>query len=81
METVLEHMPPKRAFDLVLTSRQVHAAEAIEVGLLSRVVPNSQLETAWNALKRTFVHATRAIGQQEISSVDHEGCQMRLEVP
>lgn len=38
-----EHLAPKSALDLVLTSREFGAAEAKEMGLLSRVVPAREL--------------------------------------
>lgn len=40
----------KRAFDLVVTGRLVTAAEALELGLVSQVVPDAGLETSANAL-------------------------------
>lgn len=36
----------KRAFDLVATGRLVNAREALEIGLISRVVPDAELDTA-----------------------------------
>jgi enoyl-CoA hydratase/carnithine racemase len=39
MEEILEHLPSKRALDLILTSRAFDAEEALQMGLLSRVVP------------------------------------------
>ena len=44
MEVIHEHLPPKRALDLILSSREFDAAEALDIGLLSRVVPADQLE-------------------------------------
>jgi len=43
MEEILEHLPGKRALDLVLTSREIDAPEALDIGLLSRVVPATAL--------------------------------------
>jgi enoyl-CoA hydratase/carnithine racemase len=43
-------MAPKRALDMILTSREFHASEALEIGLLSRVMPASDLEASVDAL-------------------------------
>jgi enoyl-CoA hydratase len=40
------HVSPKRAMDMMLTSRRVPAAEALEMGLVSRVVGDLPGETA-----------------------------------
>lgn len=44
MSEIVEHLPPKIARDLILTSREVDAAEAREIGMVSRVVPDGRLE-------------------------------------
>lgn len=44
MEVILDHVPPKRALDLILTSRGFDAAEALEVGLISRIVAAGGLD-------------------------------------
>ena len=44
MEVIHEHLSPKRALDLILSSREFDAAEALDIGLLSRVVPADLLE-------------------------------------
>jgi enoyl-CoA hydratase/carnithine racemase len=46
MEEILEHLPSKRALDLVLTSREVGAEEALQMGLLSRVVAPGSVDQA-----------------------------------
>ena len=46
MEVILDHLPPKRALDLILTSREFGAEEALEIGLVSRLVPADQLGSA-----------------------------------
>jgi enoyl-CoA hydratase/carnithine racemase len=47
---ISEHLAPKSALDIVLSSREFGAAEAKEMGLVSRVVNNLQAETE-NLLK------------------------------
>jgi enoyl-CoA hydratase/carnithine racemase len=44
MEEILEHVPAKRALDIILSSREFGADEALQMGLLSRVVPAPRLE-------------------------------------
>jgi enoyl-CoA hydratase/carnithine racemase len=44
------HVSPKRAMDLMVTGRRVPAAEALEMGLLSRVVPAGDLRSETEAL-------------------------------
>ena len=45
MEEILQHLPIKRALDIVVSSRQWDADEALEMGLVSRVVPSSNLDS------------------------------------
>jgi enoyl-CoA hydratase/carnithine racemase len=49
---ISEHLAPKSALDIVLSSREFGAAEAKEIGLLSRVVPAKDLQRAGNELLR-----------------------------
>jgi len=44
MEEILAHLPAKRALDAILSSREFGADEALQIGLLSRVVAASDLE-------------------------------------
>jgi enoyl-CoA hydratase/carnithine racemase len=44
------HLAPKSALDIVLSSREFGAAEAREMGLLSRVVPSNELKPSTEAL-------------------------------
>jgi enoyl-CoA hydratase/carnithine racemase len=46
MEVILDHVAPKRALDLILTSREFGADEALAAGLVSRLVPAGELDTA-----------------------------------
>ena len=43
MEEILQHLPIKRALDIVVSSREWGANEALEMGLVSRVVPSGDL--------------------------------------
>lgn len=49
---ILEHLSPKAALDAVLSSREMTAAEAREIGLVSRVVPADRLRAAADDLVR-----------------------------
>ena len=50
MSRILDHLPPKAAFDIVASSREFGASEALALGLVSRVVPAAALQTATDAL-------------------------------
>jgi enoyl-CoA hydratase/carnithine racemase len=52
MAEISEHLAPKSALDIVLSSREFGAAEAREVGLVSRVLPKQELKTASEELVR-----------------------------
>jgi enoyl-CoA hydratase/carnithine racemase len=52
MAEILEHLSPKSAMDIVLSSREFTAAEAKEIGLVSRVVPAGELQPAGEDLVR-----------------------------
>ncbi|MFT4095624.1 MAG: enoyl-CoA hydratase/isomerase family protein [Rhodoblastus sp.] len=60
ISAVLGKVPPKRLLHLVYTRRQIRAAEALEIGLLSEVVPASELETALQATLATLTDRSRA---------------------
>jgi enoyl-CoA hydratase/carnithine racemase len=58
---------PKRVLELVLTGREVPAAEALELGLVTRVVPRAELDAAVAALARTLAGlspATVGLGKE-----------------
>jgi enoyl-CoA hydratase/carnithine racemase len=44
MEQILEHLPAKRALDFILTGREFGADEALQIGLVSRVVGPDDLD-------------------------------------
>src|SRR5262245_11479910 len=44
MEQILEHLPAKRAIDFILTGREFGADEALQIGLVSRVVGPDDLD-------------------------------------
>ena len=46
MEEILEHVPAKRALEIILSSREFGADEALQMGLVSRVVPAAGLDQA-----------------------------------
>ena len=43
---IMEHLGPKRTMDLLLTGRRIDAAQALDWGLVNRVVPRDQLDAA-----------------------------------
>ena len=52
MAEILEHLAPKSAMDIILSSREFGAAEALEMGLVSRVVPAGELQATGDELVR-----------------------------
>ena len=54
MEVILDHVAPKRALDLILTSREFGADEALAAGLVSRLVPAGELDSAIDAFVATL---------------------------
>jgi methylglutaconyl-CoA hydratase len=44
MEEIFEHLPSKRALEIILSSREFDANEALQMGLLSQVVPKLRFE-------------------------------------
>ena len=50
MAEILQHLAPKSALDIVLSSREFGAAEAKEMGIVSRVVPRERLQAAADEL-------------------------------
>jgi enoyl-CoA hydratase/carnithine racemase len=51
---MVRSMPPKKALELMLTSRVVDAAEADRIGFLTSVVPHDELDAAVAALAATL---------------------------
>lgn len=52
-----------RALEMALTGEAVKAEEALRIGLVTRVVPHEEFETAWRGWAGQFAQApTRAIG-------------------
>ncbi len=45
MEEMVEHLAPKQIFDLILTSRLFDADQALQLGVLSRVVAAAELDS------------------------------------
>jgi enoyl-CoA hydratase/carnithine racemase len=52
MAEILDHLAPKSALDIVLSSREFAAAEAKDMGIVSRVVPRHDLERTAEELVR-----------------------------
>ncbi|MFM7069836.1 MAG: enoyl-CoA hydratase-related protein [Actinomycetes bacterium] len=56
-------MPPKRALELMMTGRRVGAAEADQLGFVTRVVPVAELDAAVDALAATLAAKSPAVMQ------------------
>jgi enoyl-CoA hydratase/carnithine racemase len=61
MAQILEHLSPKAALDIVLSSREFGAAEAKEMGLVSRVLPRERLQAAGEELVRELASRDPAV--------------------
>jgi len=63
---ILRVAAPRRVLELLLTGRELPATEALEIGLVTRVVPRLEVAEAVRALARTlagFSPATVALGK------------------
>lgn len=54
-------MPPKKALELMMTGRRIDAAEADRLGLLTRVVPASELDDAVAELASTLASKSPSV--------------------
>jgi enoyl-CoA hydratase/carnithine racemase len=61
MAEILEHLSPKSALDIVLSSREFDAAEAQQMGLVSRVLPREDLEPGTGDLVRELRERDREV--------------------
>lgn len=61
MAEILGHLAPKAALDIVLSSREFGAAEAKEMGLVSRVLPRERLQAAADELVRELASRDAAV--------------------
>jgi enoyl-CoA hydratase/carnithine racemase len=61
MAEILEHLTPKSALDIVLSSREFGAEEAKEMGLVSRVLPGAALPGAAEDLVRELASRDAAV--------------------
>jgi len=64
---ILRAASPKRVLELVLTGRELPATEALEIGLVTRVVPRAELDGAVGGIARTLAAlspATVALGKE-----------------
>ena len=58
-QTIPRHLGPARALDLLLTRRRIAASEALELGLVGRVVPIERLEQEARTLAERLVSQRR----------------------
>jgi enoyl-CoA hydratase/carnithine racemase len=61
MAEILRHLAPKSALDIVLSSREFGAAEAKEMGLVSRVLPPVGMQAAAEELVRELASRDPAV--------------------
>jgi enoyl-CoA hydratase/carnithine racemase len=61
MEQILEHLPAKRAIDFILTSREFGADEALQIGLVSRVVAPDDLDGTMGEFVATLCSRDRRV--------------------
>jgi enoyl-CoA hydratase len=61
MEEIVEHLSSKAAFDIVLSGRAFGAQEALQMGLLSRVLADRELDAATSELVRTLQSRDRNV--------------------
>jgi len=61
MAEILEQLSPKSALDIIMSSREFSAAEAREMGLLSRLVPAGELHAAADELVRQLCERNPAV--------------------
>ena len=64
---ILRAASPRRVLELVLTGRELGAAEALEIGLVTRVVPHAELDAQVGRIARTLAGlspATVALGKE-----------------
>ena len=61
MAAIFDHMAPKKALDAILTSREISAAEALDVGILSRVVADADFNEAIAALAAELLSRDRDV--------------------
>jgi enoyl-CoA hydratase/carnithine racemase len=61
MEEIVDHLHSKTAFDVVLSGRSFGAQEALQMGLLSRVVEDSELDSTVEELARSLHSRDRRV--------------------
>jgi enoyl-CoA hydratase/carnithine racemase len=61
MAEILDHLTPKIAFDMIMSSREVDAHEALAVGIASRIVPDAELDAAGERLARELSGRNRDV--------------------
>lgn len=65
---LIRAMAPKRALELMLTGRRVHAAEAERIGFVTRVVPADELDAAVHELAAGLVSRSPAALRHGLTS-------------
>jgi enoyl-CoA hydratase/carnithine racemase len=58
---LMRSMPPKKALELMMTGRRVHADEALATGFVNRVVPAAELDAAVDELAATLAAKSPAV--------------------
>jgi enoyl-CoA hydratase/carnithine racemase len=61
MAGIVDRLPAKQALDVVLSSREFGADEALQMGLVSRIAPAGQLDAAAGALVETLRGRDRSV--------------------
>jgi enoyl-CoA hydratase/carnithine racemase len=61
MEEMVEHLAPKQALDVILSSREFGAEEALRMGLVSRVVPGAALDQTFSDFVATLRSRDRSV--------------------
>ena len=61
MAAIIDHLQPKKIADLIFTGREVGAAEALELGFVSRVVTDSDVQGAVDGVAADLLSRNRDV--------------------
>lgn len=75
---IFRNVPRKKAMEMILTAERIKAADALAMGLVTRVVPAADLDTAVDAVLKSLV-ARSPIGMKIGKEAFHEAESMNLE--